>query len=163
MVEVWKAMECTFLGWILQLVCYLKQTKCKFNFDIFSTWFCNSNFLDQNIFSCLKIIALNFTILLSYCSSIKSFRINRRWHISTTPNTTKIFCSLLKLIQLSNMVTLSCLPKEKLELEEKKFCLVLKMGVCGLKTQQISIFWTKQNSGSNFEFFSLPDNSGWAY
>ena len=41
------------------------------------------------------------------------------FNISTTPNTTKSF-TLFKLIQQSNMVTLSCLPKKnKFEPEEK--------------------------------------------
>ena len=67
---------------------------------------------------------------------------NRRWHISTTPNTAKTFCTLKN--QNLN-------PK--------------KMEVCGLKTQQIFIFSTKPNlfsSGSNFNF-SSPGNSGWPY
>ena len=38
-------------------------------------------------------------------------------HPSATPNTTKIFCTLFKLIQPSNMVTLSCLAKKKLLLK----------------------------------------------
>ena len=52
--------------------------------------------------------------------------------------------------------------KSKFEFEEKKFSIVLKMEVCGLKTQQISIFSTILNffsSNSNFDF-SSPDNSG---
>ena len=35
--------------------------------------------------------------------------------------------------------------KSKFDLEEKKFSLVLKMEICGLKTQQTSIFSTKLN------------------
>ena len=72
---------------------------------------------------------------------------NRRWHISTTPNTTKRFCKVFKLMQQSNMVTLSCLAKKNQNLSprKKKFSLVPKMEVCGLKTQQISIFSTKLN------------------
>ena len=53
--------------------------------------------------------------------------------------------------------------KSKFEFEEKKFSIVLKMEVCGLKTQQISISSTILNffsSNSNFDF-SSPDNSGW--
>jgi hypothetical protein len=38
--------------------------------------------------------------------------LNRRWHISKTPNTTKKLCALFKLMQPSNMVTLSCLAKK---------------------------------------------------
>ena len=52
--------------------------------------------------------------------------------------------------------------KSKFEFVEKKFSIVLKMEVCGLKTQQISIFTTILNffsSNSNFDF-SSPDNSG---
>ena len=51
--------------------------------------------------------------------------------------------------------------KSKFEFEEKKFSIVLKMEVCGFKTQQISIFSTILNffsSNSNFDF-SSPDNS----
>ena len=44
---------------------------------------------------------------------------NRRWHISTTPNTTKKFCTLFKLTQWSNMVTLSCLAKKNQNLNPR--------------------------------------------
>ena len=47
-------------------------------------------------------------------------KLNRRWHISTTPHTTKIFCTLFKLIQPSNMVTLSCLAKKNWNLNPRK-------------------------------------------
>ena len=46
--------------------------------------------------------------------------LNRRWHISATPNTTKKICALFKLIQRSNMVTLSCLAKKNQNLNLRK-------------------------------------------
>ena len=89
---------------------------------------------------------------------------NRSWHISTTPNTTK---KKIVRVQTNTVVfyghpELSGEEKSKFEFEEKKFSIVLKMEVCGLKTQQISIFSTILNffsSNSNFDF-SSPDNSG---
>ena len=45
--------------------------------------------------------------------------LNRSWRISTTPNTTKIFLIIFKLIQQSFMVILSCLTEKKFEFEEK--------------------------------------------
>ena len=59
-------------------------------------------------------------------------KLNRRWHISTTPNTTKKICTLFKLIQPSNMVTLRpelpCEEKSKFKPDEK-FSLLLKMEI----------------------------------
>ena len=56
---------------------------------------------------------------------------NRRWHISTTPNTTK------KNVQVqTNTVVfyghpeLSGEEKSKFEFEEKKFSIVVKMEIC---------------------------------
>ena len=45
---------------------------------------------------------------------------NRSWRISTTPNTTKIFLIIFKLIQQSNMVILSCLAKKNQNLNSRK-------------------------------------------
>ena len=70
---------------------------------------------------------------------------NRRWHISTTPNSTTKFCTLFKLIQPSNMVTLSCLAK-KIKIREKKSSVYYWKWrfpkVCSLKTQLSLINWT---------------------
>ena len=58
--------------------------------------------------------------------------INRRWHISTTPNTTK-----KKNVQVqTNTVVLYGHPelsgeeRSKFEFEEKKFSIVVKMEIC---------------------------------
>ena len=70
---------------------------------------------------------------------------NRRWHISTTPNTAKKLCALFKLIQHSNMVTLSCLSKknQNLKLRKKKVQFIIENGeVCGMKNQLPVINWT---------------------
>ena len=45
---------------------------------------------------------------------------NRSWRISTTPNTTKFFLIIFKLIQQSNMVILSCLAKKNWNLNSRK-------------------------------------------
>ena len=45
---------------------------------------------------------------------------NRSWRISTTPNTTKIFLIIFKLIKQSNMVTMSCLAKKNQNLNSRK-------------------------------------------
>ena len=91
--------------------------------------------------------------------------INRRWHISTTPNTTK-----KKNVQVqTNTVVfyghpeLSGEEKSKFEFEEKKFSIVVKMEICWVFKPQTSIFSTILNffsSNSNFDF-SSPDNSVW--
>ena len=73
---------------------------------------------------------------------------NRSWHISTTPNTTNFF-TILKPIQQSNLVILSC-PLQKnqnLNLREKKFRLLLEVEFSSQKRQQTSIF------GNNPKFF----------
>ena len=88
-----------------------------------------------------------------YDMYLNSFDFNRRWHISTPPNTTKKLCTLFKLIQQSGNFELPREEKSKLEPKEKKFSLLLKMEVCGLKIQQISIFSAKPN------FFSSVSNS----
>ena len=41
------------------------------------------------------------------------FTFNKMWHISTTPNTNRKYWSLFKMIQQSNMVTLSSLAKKE--------------------------------------------------
>ena len=46
--------------------------------------------------------------------------LNRSWHISTTPNTTKKKLFGFKLIQQSSMVTLSCLAKKNQNLNLRK-------------------------------------------
>ena len=74
-------------------------------------------------------------------------KFNRRWHIFTTPNTTQNFWTLFKLIQPSDMVTLSCLAKKnpKLNLRKKSSVYYWKWRfpkVCGLKTQLSVINWT---------------------
>ena len=46
--------------------------------------------------------------------------INRSWRISTTPNTTKIFLIIFKLIQESIMVILSCLARKNQNLNSRK-------------------------------------------
>ena len=45
---------------------------------------------------------------------------NRTWRISTTPNTTKFFLIIFKLIQQSIMVILSCLAKKNQNLNSRK-------------------------------------------
>ena len=46
--------------------------------------------------------------------------INRSWRISTTPNTTKFFLIIFKLIQQSIMVILSCLARKNQNLNSRK-------------------------------------------
>ena len=92
--------------------------------------------------------------------------INRRWHISTTPNTTKKFCTPFKLIQQSNMVTLSGLAKKNQNLNPRKKSSVYYWKwrfpkVCGMKTQLSVMNWTF-SSCSNFNISSWG-NSGWPY
>ena len=89
---------------------------------------------------------------------------NRRWHISTTPSTTKIFCTLFKLIQPSNMVTLSCLAKKNQNLNprKKKFSLLLKDEFSYHKLWEISISWPRvQNPGhmKSSKYTSLRPNT----
>ena len=45
---------------------------------------------------------------------------NRSWRMSTTPNTTKFFLIISKLIQQSNMVLLSCLANKNWNLNLRK-------------------------------------------
>ena len=45
---------------------------------------------------------------------------NRSWRISTTPNTTKFFLIIFKLIQQAIMVILSCLAKKNQNLNSRK-------------------------------------------
>ena len=47
-------------------------------------------------------------------------KFNRSWRISTTPNATKIFLIIFKLIQQSIMVILSCLVKKNQNLNSRK-------------------------------------------
>ena len=72
-------------------------------------------------------IGAEFLVLFSSCS--RSLALNRSWLISTTPNTTKFFLTIFKLIQQSNMVILSCLAKKNrnLNLRKKRFSLLLKV------------------------------------
>ena len=53
------------------------------------------------------------------CSDFFWF-LNRSWRISTTPNTTKFFLIIFKLIQQSIMVILSCLAKKNQNLNSRK-------------------------------------------
>ena len=53
-------------------------------------------------------------------SQIISVVINRSWRLSTTPNTTKFFLIIFKLIQQSIMVILSCLAKKNQNLNSRK-------------------------------------------
>ena len=46
--------------------------------------------------------------------------LNRSWRISTTPNTTKNFLIIFKLIQQAIMVILSCLAKKNQNLNSRK-------------------------------------------
>ena len=101
-------------------------------------------------------IVLKMTIILKE-TRIPQLSFNRRWHISTTPHTTKKFCTLFKLIQPSNMVTLSCLAKKNQNLNprKKKFSLLQKVELSCHKIWEISIFSNKLNfflSGSNLFF-----------
>ena len=48
----------------------------------------------------------------------KSLKNNRRWHISTTLNTTNFF-TIFKLTLQSNMITLSCLTKKNQNLDSR--------------------------------------------
>ena len=77
---------------------------------------------------------------LKVCYTIIFF--NRSWHKSTTPNTTKFFLIIFKLIQQSNMVILSCPAKknQNLNLRKKKFSLLLKREVCGRFWLENAIF-----------------------
>ena len=73
--------------------------------------------------------------------------LNRSWRISTTPNTTKHFLIIFKLIQQSKMVILSCLAKKNQNLNSRKKSSVYYwkgrfVGVSGLKTQLSVINWT---------------------
>ncbi len=63
--------------------------------------------------------------------------LNRSWHISTTPytTTTKNVQVQTNTVVFYGHPELSGKEKSKFELEEKKFSIVLKMEVCGLKTQ----------------------------
>ena len=74
---------------------------------------------------CSFSFVVNFIICLKIESRFKSnehfnmyLSINRRWHLSTTPNTTKKCCTLFKLIQPSDMVALRA---EKPREEKSKF------------------------------------------
>ena len=72
---------------------------------------------------------------------------NRSWRISTTPNTTKIFLIIFKLIQQSNIVILSCLVKknQNLNLRKKKSVYYWKLRFQGrnaCKLPFLVINWT---------------------
>ena len=91
--------------------------------------------------------------------SFKMYLFNRSWHIFTTPNTTKIFLIIFKLIQQSNMVILSCLEKinQNLNARKKKFSLFLKREFRGHFSLENATFSNKLNffsSHSNFDFSS---------
>ena len=47
-------------------------------------------------------------------------KFNRSWRISTTPDTTKLFLIIFKLIEQSNMVILSCLAMKNQNLNARK-------------------------------------------
>ena len=72
---------------------------------------------------------------------------SRSWHISTTPNTSKIFLIIFKLLQQSNMVILSCLAKKNWNLNSRKKSSLYYwkgrfVGISGWKTQLSVINWT---------------------
>ena len=60
------------------------------------------------------------TVIHKRVWTISEVAFNRSWRISTTPNTTKIFLIILKLIQQSIMVILSCLAKKNQNLNSRK-------------------------------------------
>ena len=59
----------------------------------------------------------NFRSLAKNWTKIEEFN---AWRISTTPNTTKIFLIIFKLIQQAIMVILSCLVKKNQNLNSRK-------------------------------------------
>ena len=72
--------------------------------------------------------------------------INRRWHISTTPNTTKNFWTLFKLIScLILSPWIAWRRKIGIWIWGKMFSAVLKMGICWVFKPQTSFIF------SNFE------------
>ena len=80
---------------------------------------------DRLIFKCyLRRIESQSMSFLNTSTTLTLF--NRRWHRSTTPNKTKKICTLFKLIQPSNMLTLSCLEKK------------IKIWIRGKKVQYIT-------------------------
>ena len=101
---------------------------------------------------CSFSFGVNFIICLKIESRFKSnehfnmyLSINRRWHLSTTPNTTKKCCTLFKLIQPSDMVALRAEKprEEKSKFESSVYCWKWKLPkVCGMKTQLSVINWT---------------------
>ena len=83
--------------------------------------------------------------------------LNRSWRISTTPNTTKIFLIIFKLVQQSIMVILSCLAKKNLNLRKKSSVCVLKVAFSRQKRLLTSLVSNKLNY---FDFdLSSRDNS----
>ena len=98
-----------------------------------------------NSYSTLKFISKRIYFLDKEIFYRKIF--NRRWHISTTSNATKKFCTLLKLIQQCNMVTLSCLVKknQNLNLRKKRFSLLLKVAFSSQKYPLTSLFSNRVN------------------
>ena len=85
--------------------------------------------------------------ICSLCVSELTF--NRRWRMSTTPNTTNFFFFLIifKLIQQSIMVILSCLAKKNQNLNSREKSSVYYWkgrfaGISALKTHLLVINWT---------------------
>jgi hypothetical protein len=77
--------------------------------------FCRTYGLDVMLsFSTLTTSKIFDKILLI---NSKTPGLNKSWRISTTPNTTKLFFTIFKLIQQSNMVILSCPAKKNQSLQ----------------------------------------------
>ena len=68
--------------------------------------------------------------------------VNRSWHISTTPNTTKIVLIIFRLIQQAHY-ELSHEEKSNFEFKEKKFSLLLKVAFSRQKRLQTFLFSNK--------------------
>ena len=91
------------------------------------------------------------------------FLFNRRWHVSTTPNTSKTFCFCSPncsnyLIWSSRHSELPREEKSRLEPEEKKLSLLLKREIFYCLWHENSTLRNKLNfffSGSNFNFYSV--------
>ena len=131
---------------------------------------CKANMLVEWIFTgTLK------TFLIFKWDNVNTFQVlkwnavNRKWHISTTPNTIqpKFFAHISNLYSSliwSPWVALQRKIKTWTR-GKKKVSLVLKVECSGGLRLENSTFSTKLNffsSGSNFDF-SLQGNSGWPY
>ena len=77
-----------------------------------------------------KLVSNYLPKIINKTKCARECSFNRCWRISTTPNTTKFFLIIVKLIQQSNMVILSWLAKKNQSLNSR-FSLLLKREVRG--------------------------------